>query len=59
MEKVGSFLLGTVAGVVALGALAFLVDSVCDDSDKNSKSNDLAFGPENLSEEPVDRKDNA
>jgi len=59
MEKVGSFLLGTVAGVVALGALAFLVDSVCDDSDQNSKSNDLAFEPENLSEEPVDRKDNA
>ena len=52
MAKVGTFMLGTVTGVVALGALAFLIDKFFNDPRTNTNAtnaDDLAAEPEDHS----------
>ena len=59
MAKVGTFMLGTVTGVVALGALAFLIDKFFNEPHTNSNADNLAAEPEDPSVETPEDNANA
>lgn len=51
MNKLGTFLAGTVTGVVGLGITAFLVDKYCNDSSSSDWADDNTVTNENAETE--------